>query len=109
MDFGAMKAALLAVEAALLLGSVDHSESGLWGPEFPYSGGRSLKGTGGNSLRCVILLEECHNRGMVEEDISPVMPAKQMEAMMKPSALAVRIILLDRAILYGRSIANVRV
>jgi hypothetical protein len=39
------------------------------------------------------------------------MPTKQVEAIdeASPSALAVRIILLDRAILYGQSIANVRV
>jgi hypothetical protein len=105
--FGAMKAALLAVEAALPLGSVDHSESGLWGPEFAQKWRQIVKTARGPGtlMRCVILLEDSITEEWLKEDIGHLrscLPNRWRaidEA--SPSALAVRIILLDRAILYG--------
>jgi hypothetical protein len=105
--FGAMKAALLAVEAALPLGSVDHSESGLWAPDFAQKWRQIVKKARGPGtlMRCVILLEDTITEEWLKEDIGHLrscLPNRWRsidEA--SPSALAVRIILLDRAILYG--------
>jgi hypothetical protein len=105
--FGAMKAALLAIEAALPLGSVDHTESGLWRLDFAQKWRQIVQKAKGPAtlMRCVIILEDTITEEWLKEDVGHLrscLPSRWRaldEA--SSSALAIRIILLDRAIKYG--------
>jgi hypothetical protein len=104
--FATMKAASLAIEAALPTGSVDNTEKGPWSPNLASQWRLKVLQSEGpwDLMRCVLLLEE----NISEEWIRPEMgnlraclPGR-MKALEEASSssLAMRILLLDRAILY---------
>jgi hypothetical protein len=105
--FAAMKAALLAIEAALPLGSVNHLDSGAWSPKFAGQWRLMVQESEGpwNLMRCVILLEDVIGEEWIKEQIGHLrlcLPSRWKaldEA--SPSSLALRIFLLDRALMYG--------
>jgi hypothetical protein len=105
--FGAMKAALLAVEAALPIGSIDHTESGVWHPSFAQKWRQMVRNARGPGtlMRCVILLEDTISEEWLKEDVGHLRTclSSRWKALgeASPSGLTVRIILLDRAIMYG--------
>lgn len=102
-----MKAAVLAIEAALPLGSVNHLDSGSWSPKFAGQWRLMVQQAEGpwNLMRCVILLEDVIGEEWIKEQIGHLrlcLPSRWKaldEAC--PSSLALRIFLLDRAIMYG--------
>ena len=104
--FGTMKAALLAIEAALPIGSVHHTEKGAWRPEFAEQWRLMVQQSTGpwNLMRCVILLEDTISEDWIKPEIGHLrscLPSRWKaldEA--STSSLAIRIILLDRGILY---------
>jgi hypothetical protein len=105
--FATMKAAVLAIEAALPLGSVNHLDSGSWSPKFAGQWRLMVQQAEGpwNLMRCVILLEDVIGEEWIKEQIGHLrlcLPSRWKaldEAC--PSSLALRIFLLDRAIMYG--------
>ena len=105
--FALMKAALLAIEAALPIGSINTNPHGLWSDKISSRWkDMVLEATGAAHLmRLVILLEDAITEEWMKEDVGHLracLPSRWKaigEAC--PSGLAVRIILLDRAILYG--------
>lgn len=105
--FALMKAALLVIEAALPLGAVDHTESGVWRPEFAHNWRQMVQHARGPAtlMRCVILLEDTVSEEWLKEDIGHLRSclSGRWKALgeASPSGLAIRIILLDRAIMYG--------
>jgi hypothetical protein len=107
--FSTMKAALLAIEAALPLGCIDTRESGPWRAEFAAQWRLIVVNAGGPAalMQCVILLEDCIVEEWIKEDVGHLktcLPARwKAVSEASPSALAIRIILLDRAIMYGNT------
>ena len=105
--FAAMKAAVLAIEAALPLGSVNHLDSGAWSAKFAGQWRLMVQKAEGswNLMRCVILLEDVIGEEWIKEQIGHLrlcLPSRWKaldEA--SPSSLALRIFLLDRALMYG--------
>jgi len=105
--FAIMKAALLAIEAALPLGSVDNTGKGPWRPDFAQQWRLMVQKAKGPAklMRCTILLEDIISDEWMKEDVGHLrscLPSR-WKALGEASAsgLAVRIILLDRAIMYG--------
>lgn len=104
--FACMKAALLAVEAALPVGCVDTSENGPWRPEYAQAWRVSVQNSEGpwNLMRCVILLEDMFTEEWIKPQIGHLRSClpnrwKALEEA-SPSSVAMRIALLDRGILY---------
>jgi hypothetical protein len=104
--FASSKAALLAIEAALPTGSVNNTPTGPWRQELAQQWRRTVQKAKGpwNLMRCVILLEDTINEEWIKPEIGHLrtcLPSRWKaldEA--SPSALAMRIFLLDRGILY---------
>jgi len=105
--FATMKAAILAIEAALPIGSVNNAEGKDWAPEFSNQWRLMVQQAQGpwNLMRCVILLEDIISEEWIKEQIGHLrscLPSRWKaldEAC--PSSLALRIFLLDRGIMYG--------
>jgi hypothetical protein len=105
--FATMKAAALAIEAALPLGSVDTTPNGLWNPNTARQWRIQVRYAVGPAelMRCVILLEDAITVDWIKEDVGHLrscLPARwKAIGEASPSGLAVRIILLDRSIKYS--------
>ncbi|GKY93657.1 hypothetical protein MPSEU_000333100 [Mayamaea pseudoterrestris] len=105
--FAAVKAAVLAVEAALPVGSIDVTETGAWRPEYSNKWRELVQVSEGPAklMACVILLEDTISPEWIKEDIGHLrstLPARwKAIGEATPSSLAMRIILLDRSIMYG--------
>jgi hypothetical protein len=105
--FAIVKAGLLAIEAALPVGCVDTRASGPWRPKFATQWRLSVLTTAGPAslMQCVILLEDTISEEWFKEDVGYLrscLPARwKAVTEASPAALAIRVILLDRAILYG--------
>lgn len=106
--FAKMKAALLAIEAALPIGSINNTAKGQWRPEFANQWRLNALYSKGpwDLMRCVILLEENINDEWIHPDIGNIytgLPLR-MKALEEasPSSLAMRIILLDKSLIYSR-------
>lgn len=106
--FAKMKAALLAIESALPIGSINNTAKGQWRPEFANQWRLNALHSKGpwDLMRCVILLEENINDEWIHPDIGNIytgLPLR-MKALEEasPSSLAVRIILLDKSLIYSR-------
>lgn len=105
--FATMKAALLAIEAALPIGCIDTRESGPWRKDFSAQWRFIVIGAVGPAslMQCAILLEDAISEEWIKEDVGHLklcLPARwKAVAEATPSALAIRIMLLDRAIMYG--------
>lgn len=104
--FATMKAASLAIEAALPIGSVHNTDNGAWNPEFAKQWRLMVQQAIGpwDLTRCVILLEDTISEEWINPQIGHLracLPSRWKaldEA--SPSSLALRIFLLDRGILY---------
>lgn len=103
---GLMKAALFAIEAALPVGCIDNRESGPWRRRFSEKWKRTVEHADGPALlvRCTVLLEETISPAWIKEEVGHLrscLPAKwKATGEASPSALALRVILLDRSIMY---------
>jgi len=101
-----MKAALFAIEAALPVGCIDNRESGPWRNSFKSKWRQMVLDASGPALltRCVLLLEETISPNWIKEDVGYLracLPAKwKASSEASPSALALRIFLFDRSIMY---------
>ena len=105
--FANMKAALLAIEAALPLGSLNHLANGAWRPEFANQWRAMVQRSIGpwGLMRRVILLEDTISEEWIKPNIGHLRAClpNRWKALEEASAssLAMRILLLDRAIMYG--------
>jgi hypothetical protein len=105
--FAYTKAAILAVEAALPLGSVDTTVNGPWHPTVARQWRVQVRYAAGPAelMRCLIFLEDAIIVEWIKEDVGHLrscLPARwKAIGEASPSGLAVRIILLDRAIKYS--------
>jgi len=105
--FATMKAALLAIEAALPVGCIDTRDSGPWRADLAKQWRLIVAKAEGPSelMRCTIMLEDIISEEWLKESVGHIrscLPARwKAVAESSPSALAVRIALLDRAIKYG--------
>ena len=103
---GIMKAALFAIEAALPVGCIDNRESGPWRRPFAEKWKQMVKNAEGPGLlvRLTILLEETISADWMKEDVGHLrscLPAKwKAPGEASSSALALRVLLLDRALKY---------
>lgn len=106
--FALMKAAILAVEAALPLGAVDNSEFGLWQPDRAQQWRLLVINSEGPAalMRCFFVLEDVIQPEWVKEDVYHLrscLPDRwKAVGEASPSSLAIRGILLDRSIKYGK-------
>jgi hypothetical protein len=105
--FATAKAALLAIEAALPIGSVNNTESGPWNSEFASQWRLMVLQADGplNLMRCVILLEDIITEEWIKPQIGHLrscLPSR-WKALEEASAssLAMRISLFDRALMYA--------
>lgn len=104
--FASSKAALLAIEAALPIGSVDNSSKGPWNPRMAGQWRLAvLKSEEAWSLmRCCILLEDAIDEEWLRDDTALLISCLpgRWRALCEatPSSLAIRINLLDRGLLY---------
>lgn len=105
--FAMMKAALLAIEAALPIGCIDTRDSGPWRADLAMQWRLVVANAGGPAelMRCTIMLEDIISEEWMKENVGHIrscLPARwKAVAEASPSALALRITLLDRAIKYG--------
>jgi hypothetical protein len=105
-SFPVLKAALLAIEAALPVGSVDTREKGRWRPDFAKQWRRFVVSAEGPAslTQCTIVLEDAIVEDRFKEDINHIrscLPARwKAVAEASVSSLAMRILVLDRALLY---------
>ena len=104
--FAAMKAALLAIEAALPIGSVNNTSTGAWNPSFASQWRMEVRESAGpwSLMRCVILLEDTISEEWQKPSLIHLrscLPSR-WKALDEASAssLAMRILLLDRSIIY---------
>jgi hypothetical protein len=104
--FAAMKAAILAIEAALPIGSLNNTPKGAWRADLAEQWRlKVLQSTGPYDLmRCVLALEESIADEWIRPDIGHLrtglpLRAKALEDA-TPSSLAIRVILLDRSLAY---------
>lgn len=107
ITFATMKAALLAIEAALPVGCICTRESGPWRHTFAVQWRLIVVNADGPAvlMQCAILLEDAISEEWVKEDVGHLrscLPARwKAVTEASPAALAIRIILLDRSIIYG--------
>ena len=105
-NFATMKAALLAIEAALPMGSVNNTDGGPWSPEVSSQWRLMVLQSKGpwNLMRCVILLEDTINEEWIQTHVGHLRSClpNRWKALEEASAssLAMRIFLLDRGLLY---------
>ena len=105
--FAIVKAGLLAIEAALPVGCIDSRVSGPWRPKVATQWRLSVLNASGPAslMQCVILLEDTISEEWFKEDVGYLrscLPARwKAIAEASPASLAIRVILLDRAIFYG--------
>jgi len=105
---GLMKAAILAIEAALPLGSIDNTDNGSWSKPLAQQWRFLVEHAIGPAslMQCVILLEDTIDEEWVKEDVGHLrscLPARwKAIAECTASSLAVRVILLDRSLMYGK-------
>jgi hypothetical protein len=102
------KAALLAIEAALPIGSIDNSEIGGWRPDFAQNWRVLVINAEGSAtlMRCCFVLEDAIVSDWIKEDVGHLracLPDRwKAVAEASPSSLAIRAILLDRSLKYGK-------
>jgi hypothetical protein len=105
--FAIVKAGILAIEAALPVGCIDTRPTGPWRQKFATQWRLSVLYAAGPAslMQCVILLEDTISEEWFKEDIGYLrscLPARwKAISEASPASLAIRIILLDRAIVYG--------
>lgn len=105
--FATCKAGLLAIEAALPLGSIDTRGTGPWRRDFAAQWRHIVVGASGPAAltQCAILLEDAISEEWMKEDVGHLrlcLPARwKAVSEASPSSLAIRLIVLDRTILYG--------
>jgi hypothetical protein len=105
--FATVKAALLAIEAALPVGCVDTRDTGPWRPEVAAQWRSIVVGVVGPValMQCVIVLEDAISEEWMKDDVSHLrscLPARwKAIAEASCASLAIRVILLDRAIIYN--------
>lgn len=105
--FATMKAATLLIEASLPSGAVDNTRTGTWNPELAQQWRLIVEGAedAATLMRCVILLEDTITEEWYKEDVGHLRSClpNRWKALGEASsaALALRIILLDRGILYS--------
>lgn len=105
-SMGLMKAALFAIEAALPVGSIDNRENGPWRRPFAEKWKRVVQYAEDPALliRCTMLLESTISPNWFNEvagNMKACLPATwKATDEATPSALALRVIALDRAIMY---------
>lgn len=104
--FAAMKAAILAIEAALPIGSVDNTGKGPWRSDLAEQWRRKVFQSNGpyDLMRCVLSLEESISEEWIRPDLGHLrmglpLRAKALEEA-TPSSLAIRVLLLDRSLAY---------
>ncbi|KAL3905231.1 MAG: hypothetical protein SGILL_009760, partial [Bacillariaceae sp.] len=104
--FAASKAALLAIEAALPIGSIDNTGKGSWRIDLANQWRLKVLQAEGpwDLMRCVLHLEESVSEEWVRPDLGHLrsglpLRAKALEEA-SPSSLAIRIDLLDRSLAY---------
>lgn len=104
--FATMKAASLAIEAALPIGCVDNTEKGPWSPSLASQWRLKVLQSEGpwDLMRCVLLLEESISEEWIRPEMGNLracLPGR-MKALEEAtsSSLAMRILLLDRALVY---------
>merc|ERR1712151_1425953 len=101
------KAALLLIEAALPLGAVDNSNSGPWRRAIAQHWRLIVERANGPAtlMRCVIVLEDTLSEEWIKPDVGHLrscLPNRwKALAEASPASLAIRIILLDRGLMYG--------
>jgi hypothetical protein len=104
--FATMKASLLLIEAALPVGSVDNTDSGPWNRTIASQWRSMVQQSPGpwSLMRCVILLEDTISEEWIKPQIGHLRSClpNRWKALYEASAssLAMRILLLDRAIMY---------
>lgn len=104
--FARCKAALLAIESALPIGSVDNTRNGQWKHSLARQWRLAVLQApdSWNLMRCCMVLEEAIDPEWIREGIAllqSVLPGRYralLEA--TPASLAIRIIILDRGLLY---------
>jgi hypothetical protein len=105
--FGILKAALLMIDAALPVGSVDDSGKGPWSPERASQWRKLVQNAAGPSslMRCAILLEESISQEYMDMKFSHLLSCLPLrwKAIKEASvaSLALRIFLFDRGINYS--------
>ncbi|KAG7348250.1 hypothetical protein IV203_016955 [Nitzschia inconspicua] len=104
--FSAMKAAILAIEAALPIGSIDNTAKGPWRSDLAEQWRRKVFQSCGpyDLMRCVLALEESIAEEWIRPDLGHLrtglpLRAKALEEA-TPSSLAIRVLLLDRSLAY---------
>lgn len=104
--FAIMKAAVLLIEAALPVGAMDTTSKGPWRPDIAKQWRLTVESADGpaNLLRCVILLEDVITEEWLKPDVGHLRAClpNRWKALSEASvaSLAMRLILLDRGILY---------
>ena len=102
-----MKAAVLAIEAALPLGAINATDSGPWRYQRALRWRQMVQNATGPAalIQCVLLLEENITEEWVKEDVGHLrscLPSRwKALGEASPSSLALRVILLDRSIKYA--------
>ena len=106
--FSLAKAAALAIEAALPHGSIDNTDAGVWSPKASEQW-RILVATAegpASLMRCLIVLEDAISLEWVKEDVGHLracLPDRwKAVSEASSSALAIRVILLDRSLKYNK-------
>lgn len=105
--FAILKAAVLLIEAALPIGSVDTTSKGMWKPELAEQWRLMVERAEGPAklLRCVILLEDVVTEEWLKEDVGHLRSClpNRWKALGEVSvaSLAIRVVLLDRGLIYG--------
>lgn len=103
-----MKCAVLTVEAALPFGSIDTSDTGCWKSLFAKQWRMLVANAKGAAalMRCLVLLEDSIFAEWVKVDIGHLrscLPDRwKAVGEASSSSLAIRVILLDRSLKYGK-------
>jgi hypothetical protein len=108
MTFAVVKAVALAIEAALPVGSIDNSDRGVWSPELALQWRLMVAAADGpeSLMRCYFVLEDAIGLDWTKEDVGHLrscLPDRwKAVSEASPSSLAIRGILLDRSLKYGK-------